>query len=276
LILLAAFVSLRLESVQHTLAKKVSEELSASYGVPTEITAIEIYSINEIRLKGVLVKDLRGDTLLHANEAQAHLNTAQLFDGLIRINTIGLGTPDIRLNRATADAPLNIQFIIDIINGKKKKDKNPKIDLQINQVSIYDGKAAYDTYIEGAQESTRSVQELKDALWEATEAQSAYASSVRDAWDGISQSEAQIDMLMQRIDELANKDNLSAQEQGELNAAVKTFNALTGESVHVIDEQNGVLDVSSKQIKDMGESWKNSLEQDQLFNQYADEVKQIA
>ena len=139
-----------------------------------------------------------------------------------------------------------------------------------------DGKAAYDTYIEGAQGSTHSVQELKDALWEATEAQSAYASSVRDAWDGISQSEAQIDMLMQRIDELANKDNLSAQEQGELNAAVKTFNALPGESVHVIDEQNGVLDVSSKQIKDMGESWKNSLEQDQLFNQYADEVKQIA
>jgi hypothetical protein len=144
LILLAAFVSLRLESVQHTLAKKVSEELSASYGVPTEITAIEIYSINEIRLKGVLVKDLREDTLLHANEAQAHLNTAQLFDGLIRINTIGLGAPDIRLNRATAGAPLNAQFIIDIINGKKKKDKNPKIDLQINQVSIYDGKAAYD------------------------------------------------------------------------------------------------------------------------------------
>ena len=133
LILLAAFVSLRLESVQHTLAKKVSEELSVSYGIPTEITAIEIYSINEIRLKGVLVKDLQGDTLLHANEAQAHLNTALLFDGLIRINTIGLGAPDIRLNRATADAPLNAQFIIDIINGNKKElskiGNNPPIKI---------------------------------------------------------------------------------------------------------------------------------------------------
>ena len=153
LILLAAFVSLRLESVQHTLAKKVSEELSVSYGIPTEITAIEIYSINEIRLKGVLVKDLQGDTLLHANEAQAHLNTTLLFDGLIRINTIGLGAGDIRLNRATADAPLNAQFIIDIINGNKKEDKNPKIDLRINQVSVYDGKVAYDV-LDTAADST--------------------------------------------------------------------------------------------------------------------------
>lgn len=141
--------------------------------------------------------------------------------------------------------------------------------------AMEEGKAAYDTYVSNAQSATRSTEELRDAIVEATEAQAAYAASLQEDWDGISKSEAQIDTLIDEITTLALKSKLSAEEQAKLCGDIKAFNALTGESVHVLDAQNGTLDTNVKQIKEMGKEWKGALEQDQLFNQYVDEVSQI-
>lgn len=142
--------------------------------------------------------------------------------------------------------------------------------------AMSNGRAAYDSYIEGAQESTRTVQELRDAIKEATEAQATYAEKLQSDWEGVSKSEAQVDMLVDKIKELASGSKLSLAEQGELNAAIDTFNNLTGESVHVIDAQTGKLDRSVGVIESMAKAWKGTLENDQLVSQYAEQVKQIA
>lgn len=139
-------MSLRLDIVQHRLASWVSDMVTEDYGVPLDVETVDIRGINDIRLKGVLVRDLNGDTLICADEARAYLHTSELFSGKVRVNTLSIATPDIRISRLTPDAPLNIQFLIDIIKGDKKEKSNP--DLRINQISIYDGRLSYDVLSE--------------------------------------------------------------------------------------------------------------------------------
>lgn len=139
-------MSLRLDVVQHRLASWVSDMVTEDYGVPLDVETVDIRGINDIRLKGVLIRDLDGDTLICADEARAYLRTPELFSGKVRVNTLSIAAPDIRICRLTPDSPLNIQFLIDIIKGDKKEKSNP--DLRINQISIYDGRVSYDVLSE--------------------------------------------------------------------------------------------------------------------------------
>ena len=145
-------MSLRLDVVQRRLASYVAGEVAESYGIPIEIGAIEVRSLNDLRLKQVVVRDLSGDTLIYANEARAYLQTARLLSGEVRVNTLMLAEPDIRLERETPDSPLNIQFVIDALSRDKKKESN--LDIRINQLSLYDGNFAYDVLSE-AHDDTR-------------------------------------------------------------------------------------------------------------------------
>ena len=139
-------MSLRLDVVQRRLASYVADEIEEGYGIPMEIEAIEVRSLNDLRLKKVLVRDLVGDTMIYADEARAYMQTPRLFNGEIRINTLMLAAPDIRLNRKTPDSPLNIQFAIDALSSGKKGGS--KLDVRVNQLSVYDGCIAYDVLSE--------------------------------------------------------------------------------------------------------------------------------
>lgn len=139
-------MSLRLDVVQRRLAVWVSDMVTEDYGIPLDVEIVDIRGINDIRLKGVLVRDLNGDTLICADEARAYLHTSELLSGKVRVNTLSIAAPDIRVSRLTPDSPLNIQFLIDIIKGDKKEKSNP--DLRINQISIYDGRVSYDVLSE--------------------------------------------------------------------------------------------------------------------------------
>lgn len=137
---------MRLDVVKHRLASCVSDELTA-YGIPLEIGEIEVRSINDVRLKNVLLLDLSGDTIMYADEARAYLQTEKLLKGEVRVNTLVFAAPDIRLSRETPDSDLNIQFIVDILNNNKK-DEPSKLDLRINQLLLYDGRLSYDVFSE--------------------------------------------------------------------------------------------------------------------------------
>lgn len=137
-------------------------------------------------------------------------------------------------------------------------------------------KTSYDEYISGAQNATMSLHELRDAMEEATEAQARLAGEMEQDWSDIGTSEATVDMLIAKMEELTSKQSLSAEEQGELYAAVQSFNAITGQSVSVIDEQRGKLDKSINTIHGYADAWKESSESTQHLKDYGDMVKQLA
>lgn len=152
ILLFLLMMSMRLDVVKHRVASYVSTELTEKYGIPFDVEEVEVRSLNDVRLRNVTLCDLSGDTVLSANEARVYLQTKRLLDGEVRINTLVFAAPDIRLNRVAPGEELNIQFIIDILNNDKKKEKS-SLDLRINQLLVYDGRFSYDVLSELADDT---------------------------------------------------------------------------------------------------------------------------
>ena len=134
---------LRIDVVQRRLGEYVAEELKSTYGIPLKIGGIRIRHLDEIIIKDILVTSPEGDTILHSNEGTAHISPSRMSQGQIQINTLLFSKPDIRINRKTQGAPLNIQFIIDNLDKNKNND-NSNISVRVNQFLAYDGKFSYD------------------------------------------------------------------------------------------------------------------------------------
>ena len=136
----------KLDAVQRWLAAIVSDNVEQQLEIPISIGQLRVDNLNEITLTDVLVLDEDYDTLVFANEASASIELLDLLKGKLYFNTLAFAAPDIRLNRALPDSPLNIQFIIDNLSNDKKEKK--ETDLRINQLIIYDGKFKYDVLSE--------------------------------------------------------------------------------------------------------------------------------
>lgn len=134
-------------------------------------------------------------------------------------------------------------------------------------------KTSYDEYVSGAQEAKMSLNDLRDAMDETTEAQARLAEEMEQAWSDIGTSEATVDVLIAKMEELTSKQSLSADEHGELYAAVQSFNAITGQSVSVIDEQKGKLDKSIDTIRGYADAWKESSESKQHLEDYGNQMQ---
>lgn len=134
---------LRIDAVQHRLGEHIANEIRNMYGIPVNIDGVRIRHLDEIILKGLLVTEPEGDTILFAKEGTAHISPLGIMKGEIQINTLHLAGPDIRISRATSKAPLNIQFIIDRLDSGQKSSNN-NVSIRINQFLAYDGKFRYD------------------------------------------------------------------------------------------------------------------------------------
>ena len=143
LLLLLLQMSMRLGYVKSQLASYVSAEITGKYGVPLDVDEVEVRGLNDVRLRNVVLRDIDGDTIVSAIEARVYLQTARLLKGEIRVNTVALAAPDVRLNRPAPGEALNIQFLVDMLSRDKGKEKS-RIDLRINQLLIYDGCLSYD------------------------------------------------------------------------------------------------------------------------------------
>ena len=90
---------MRLGYVKSQLASYVSAEITGKYGVPLDVDEVEVRGLNDVRLRNVVLRDIDGDTIVSAIEARVYLQTARLLKGEIRVNTVALAAPDVRLNR---------------------------------------------------------------------------------------------------------------------------------------------------------------------------------
>lgn len=169
-----------------------------------------------------------------------------------------------------------LAFAVSAINDYKEKQESIKSATEGLVAATQSAASAYSEYVAGAQEATRSVSELREAVDLATESQSNLAAQMSDAWGQIGESEATVDLLVQKIGELASKSELTASEQNELMAAVSNFNNLTGQSVQVIDAQTGKLDSSVNAIERYADAWKRSTEEAQHLEDYGELVQQLA
>ena len=105
-----------------------------------------------------------------------------------------------------------------------------------------------------------SASEIVQSSRDAIKAQADLADSIGDAFADAKASNSLVDTYTSTIERLAGKSNLTAKEQGELNAAVDGLNDTCGTTYEIVDAVNGQLNVSTDELKKNSEAWKKNAE----------------
>lgn len=91
-----------------------------------------------------------------------------------------------------------------------------------------------------------------------TERQAQLKDKIEATHDSYKSGKAELEGYVRTINDLANKSGLSADEQARLELAVKGFNKVTGESISIVDAQNGKLSENTDKINEMMKAWEDT------------------
>lgn len=137
------YVLLSINSVQQYAKEKAVHQLSALLKSDLSIERINIRPFNKITLENVLIPDQQQDTLFFAEKVSAGFRWLPLLQKKLSFTTVQLRGFDMRLERTSAHAPLNLQFIIDAFASKDTIKKEFAFDLQLNSVFFHRGAFRY-------------------------------------------------------------------------------------------------------------------------------------
>lgn len=90
--------------------------------------------------------------------------------------------------------------------------------------------------------------------------------SIGETFTEVETNSAKLDQYVSTIQDLTTGASLSSTEQYRLTEAVKGYNEITGDSVSVIDAENGKLSESSQKLQENAEKWKANAEAKALSN----------
>lgn len=126
--------------------KAISEdELRKLLNANIEIGSVIFSPFNRVTLRNIVIEDINGDTAAYIKRLGAGINVRELINNQkIIINYAELIGLDARISKTTADAPYNIQPIIDALKPKEKNKQPTPFDLRINTVVIRNSQIKYD------------------------------------------------------------------------------------------------------------------------------------
>lgn len=143
------FLILSIPKIQNKIKNIGEEELSKLLHTEAYIGSISISPFNKVVLYDVLVTDQLRDTLLNVDKLGAGISIYNLIIKQKLVFTyaeiIGL---DGHINKPTPDAPTNLQFIIDALSPKDKKNPPAKFDIKIYNVVLRKCNIKYDVLSE--------------------------------------------------------------------------------------------------------------------------------
>ncbi|MBR3883191.1 MAG: translocation/assembly module TamB domain-containing protein [Bacteroidaceae bacterium] len=139
---------LRIDAIQHSVAERITHEIDKGIHLPLQMGSIKVRHFNKLEINDILLNDQKGDTMICVDKITLHISPLQLLRKKIRINTITLAEPDIRIHRESHDSKANIDFLLELFAGNDSTPKKEIPELKINQLQIYDGKVSYDVLSE--------------------------------------------------------------------------------------------------------------------------------
>ena len=107
-------------------AKKVATKLSAAIGSKVEIRNVKISFFDRAVFEGFYVEDLHHDTLLYVDELIADFDDVYLNFTHFDFDKVVLKKGQFNVRQFQGEDDLNIQFILDIINGPKDPNDTTK------------------------------------------------------------------------------------------------------------------------------------------------------
>ena len=120
-ILLVLFVGLNLPFSQRFATGQVNRTLNRVH-VPIQIDAIRKLLPGSVIIRGVTIRDTRGDTLIYAGEIEAGIRLIALLRSKVNIRDLQLDGVLVDIGRASGDPDLNIAAAF---QAEKKKPVDP-------------------------------------------------------------------------------------------------------------------------------------------------------
>lgn|GEM_PF-1884097 len=145
-------VFLHLPFVQKALGNYTASLLSERLGTEVNVGKVNLGLLNRILIDDISIADQQGQPLCHVARSAVSLNPWNLLHGNYNINTVQLFGADIHLNRQTADAPLNCQFIIDALASDDEKEKE-SVAFNVNTLLLRHVNVTYDVLDEARRDS---------------------------------------------------------------------------------------------------------------------------
>jgi hypothetical protein len=137
LLIVLLYVALHFSPVQNWLVNQVTSKLSSSLKTTVRIDHVDFSFFNEMKIKGVLIKDLKKDTLLYTKELDVRISDWFFFKDKPILHYIGL--KDALINLKRNDSIWNYQFLTDYFSGSADTSSNKKsgtIELDIKKIFL--------------------------------------------------------------------------------------------------------------------------------------------
>lgn len=129
--------------VQEYVKGIVVTELKKQIGTELGIGRLYFLPFNTLALDSVYLYDQSNQKVLMADRVSAGVDLFALMHGNIEVTSAWLSDFEVRLSKDSANAPLNIQYIIDAFKPKDNKPKSP-LDIKLNAINISNGQFYYD------------------------------------------------------------------------------------------------------------------------------------
>lgn len=138
-----AFGLLNMPAVQEYAKDIIVKELENKIGTELGIGKLRFSPFSTLELDSIYLYDQANEKILMADKISAGVDVLALMRGKIVITSAWLSDFEVHLLKETAEAPLNIQYIIDAFKPKEDSPKS-KIKIAVNTINISNGQVYYD------------------------------------------------------------------------------------------------------------------------------------
>ncbi len=135
---------IRTSQVQTYLAKIATNYLSTELKTEINISKLSILSLNKIEVEGMLIKDLKKDTIAYISDAFVTLDDINPKHKFI-IKKIDVENSVFKINQNKKTRKFNYDFIIDYFNSPSKSKSKPLI-VELNELHFKNVAFQYDDY----------------------------------------------------------------------------------------------------------------------------------
>jgi len=143
-VLLLAFI-VRFPSVQSYFARQATTYLSSELKTTVKLEQLEIVFLNKIALKGLMIKDLKNDTLVSVDELLVTLDELKIIKNEFVLDEILLKKGMFNVQRDKKSGAYNYAFLQDYFGSSEKSTtKSKPIKLDLHRVSLRDFHIKYD------------------------------------------------------------------------------------------------------------------------------------
>ena len=122
--------------MQTWIVKRVASYLSGQLNTTVSVDAVAIDFFSKVRLNGILIKDLKNDTLLQANEITALIDFFAPSENKIYLSEVSIKKGIVKIQRYGKEKEYNIDFLIHYFSPAQKDTSAKKFDFNPGEIRL--------------------------------------------------------------------------------------------------------------------------------------------